>query len=227
MALRVAFLFYGPQQPELAKRMVSSVREHMPNAVITQLTDTRSRALDFVDEVRRIDGTNYGYLVYKHMATLPEPFIRLDYDMLIQGDLSYVLGEDTDLAFNTHSDPTVVNSQWGQKYPWASCLWAARAHAQDFAESFRGIHILSGRDDWLGLVPSVNEAIEASPYAIKTLDGQIYNYTPKNREDKPKEALVIHYKGRRKAWMLPEGQEHLVRQDSQRISKSVKGYQFK
>lgn len=223
--MRVAFMFYGPQQPELARRMISSVREHMPNVIVTQLTDTRTKALEEADEVRRIDGSNYGYLVYKHMATLPEPFIRLDYDMLIQGDLAHVL-EDTDLAFNTHSDPVVVNSDWGRTYPYATCLWAARNNAREFAESFRGIHIISGRDNWLGLVPSVNEAIGESPFAIRSLAGEIYNYTPKDRNDRPKDALVIHYKGKRKAWMLPEGQEHLVKADQKRISQSVKGFQF-
>ena len=223
--MRVAFMFYGPQQPELAKRMIASVREHMPDVIITQLTDTRTRALAEVDEVRRIDGANYGYLVYKHMATLPEPFIRLDYDMIVQGDLTHVL-EDTDLAFNTHSDPVVTRSDWGMKYPYATCLWAARNGGKEFAESFRGLHIISGRDDWLGLVPSVNEAIEASTLNIRMLEGYIYNYTPKDRNDRPKEALVIHYKGKRKAWMLPEGHEHLVKADQRRISQSVKGFQF-
>lgn len=205
--------------------MVESVRQHMPRAIVCQLTDTKTRGLPFVDEVRRVEGANYAYLLYKHMASLPEPFIRLDYDMLIQGDLSHVL-DDTDLAFNTHGDSTVVNSDWGKKYPFATCVWAAKTGGHEFAESFRKIHLESGEDDWLGLVPSVNKAIQSTPFAVKTLPGEIYNYTPKNRDDKPDTALVIHYKGRRKAWMLDEGQEHLVKADQQRISRSVKGYQF-
>ena len=223
--MRVAFMFYGPQQPELARRMIASVRTHMPSARVVQLTDRRTRALEEVDEVRRIDGANYAYLLYKHMATLPPPFIRLDYDMLVQGDLSHVL-DDTDIALNTHSDPIVTKSDWGKKYPFAACVWAAKNHGQEFAESFRGIHIISGRDDWLGVVPSINEAIEVFPYRIKRLDGQIYNYTPKNRDDRPKEALVIHYKGRRKKFMLEKGQEHMVKADEKRISGAVRGFQF-
>lgn len=218
-------MFYGPQQPELARLMIASVRAHMPNAIVTQLSDTKTKALSEADEIRRIDGSNYGYMVYKHMASIPEPFIRLDYDMLIQGDLSHIL-EDTDLAFNEHGDPKVTRSDWGKKYPLATCVWGVRRNGFEFAESFRQLHLISGRDNWLGLVPSVNEAVEQSPFNIRVLDGQIYNYPPTSREDKPKEALVLHYKGHRKKFMLPEGQEHLVKQDDRRISQSVKGYAF-
>lgn len=224
MALRICFIFYGNSQPELAKRMVASVRYHMPYVTVTQLTDTRTKALADVDEVRRVEGSNYAYLIYKHMLTCPEPFIRLDYDMLLQGDISHVL-EDTDLAFNRHGDPSVLNSEWGRKYPYATCMWASN-NGREFVEDFRRIHLESQRDDWLGLVPSVNDAIEQTKLKVTGWDGSVYNYTPKDRNDKPEGVYILHYKGMRKEWMLPEDQGHLVKNDKARISQSVKGFKF-
>lgn len=217
--MRLCFLFFGPQQPKIADVMMASVREHMPNVILTQLTDMKTKRLKGVDEVRRIDGITYGYLLCQHMIETPHPLIRVDYDMIFQGDITHVMEGDFDMAFNGHGDDYVLNIGLGKKYPLATCLWGAKTNA--FAKDFRAHHIQSGRDDWLGLIPSANEV--ALGYRVRVLDGFVYNYCPKSRTDRPKDALVIHYKGPRKEWMLPEGEEHLARADQRRVSQRIEG----
>src|SRR5690606_6368100 len=202
--MRICFLAFGVNHA-LAQVMISSVREHMPNAIVTQLTDMRSGRVPGVDEVRRMEGKTYPYILFKHMADVPEPFIRVDYDMIFQGDITHILEGDHDLAFNLHSDPEVL-ATWGKDYPFATCIWGAN-RGKEFVEDFRKRHLESGRDDWMGLIPSVNETIRSGKYKIRSLPGEIYNYTPKDRNDRPKGALVIHFKGTRKSWMLPEESE--------------------
>lgn len=222
--MRICFLYFGPQQEAIAQVMIASVRKHMPNAVLCQLTDTKTKRLTGVDECRRIDGSTYGYLLMRHMATCPLPFIRVDYDMIFQGDISHILEGDHDLAFNEHGDDGILSTEFGKAYSLATCIWGATegGKAHQFAREYREHHLKSGRDDWLGLIPSANEL--AVNYKVKRLAGKVYNYCPKDREDKPESALVIHYKGKRKKWMLPPEQAHLARIDEQRVMERVEQY---
>lgn len=220
--MRICFLLFGPQSHGLANAMIASVRAHMPKAIVTHLTDKATRAVAAADEVRRIEGATYPYLLCRHMEQLPPPFIRLDYDMLIQGDLSHILDEDIDMALNLHGDEDILNSRFGKDYPYATCVWGAKEKSAEFARDFRQVHVQSGRDEWLGLIPSVNEVIKSGKYRIKALPGEIYNYTPKSRDDRPKEPLVVHYKGMRKKWMLPAGEEHSLAYDEARLCAMIR-----
>jgi hypothetical protein len=218
--MRICFLHYKAS-PEIAEVMIASVREHMPNAIVTQLSDARSPKLKGSDDIRRVDGVFYPYILARHMTELRPPFIRVDYDMIFQGDITNILDEDIDMAMNLHGDPTVIESSWGRKYPYATCIWGAKNKSKEFAEDFRRTHIEAGRDEWLGLIPSVNEVVLSGKYRVKALPGNIYNYPPTSRDDRPKDALVLHYKGFRKKWMLPEGDEALVKRDENRLSQMV------
>lgn len=218
--IRVCFLHYGGVFEEIAKVMIASVREHMPNAIVTQLTDMASRKVPGVDELRRHDGKMYQYLLGRHMADCPLPFIRLDYDMIVQGDLSHILDGEHELAFNLHGDENVINSEYGRRSPIAGSVSAFKTHR--FAVDLRRAQIESGLDDWLGALHVHNEV--ARRYSTLLLDGRIYNYTPKDREDRPADALVIHYKGLRKHWMVPPEMEARARIDERRISDNVKQY---
>jgi hypothetical protein len=218
--MRIAFTHFGVAE-EIALVMIESVRKHMPNVIITQLSDMTSRRVYGVDEIRRVDARSYPYLLYKHMSELPTPFIRVDYDMIFQGDITHILDDDIDLAMNLHGDPKVLGSKWGKAYPYATCIWGAKNKAKEFAEDFRNRHMESRRDDWLGLIPSVNEVLVTGKYRVKALPGEIYNYTPIDRHDRPKDALVIHYKGNRKHWMLPFELKSVVARDEQRVLAKV------
>lgn len=199
--------------------MIASVRKTMPHAVLTQLTDATTKKLKEVDEVRRIDGKLYGYLLLKHMETCPLPFIRVDYDMIFQGDITNIL-EDCEMAFNLHGDERVLKMPFGKKYPLATSLWGANTHR--FATDMRKIHTQNSRDDWMDLVISANDT--AKSYRVNELEGMIYNYTPKDREDKPETALVLHYKGLRKRWMLPVEDEHLASEDERQVDQRVRAF---
>jgi hypothetical protein len=155
-----------------------------------------------------------------HMMTCPLPFVRLDYDMIIQGDLSHILEGDHELAFNTHGDEFLRETDYGRKYPIAASVSGYKTH--EFAKDLRQASINSDLDDWLGGAPIHNEV--ASKYKVKLLEGMVYNYTPKDREDKPKHALVLHYKGLRKHWMVPPAFKARAKIDENNILERVKKY---
>ena len=219
--MRLAFLHCGVSE-DLAKVMIASVRQHMPNVIVTQLTDERSRKVQGVDEIRRVSGRMYPYLLCKHLAELPTPFIRVDYDMVFQGDITHILDGDYDLAANLHGDQKINDSEWGQAYPYATSVLGCNRRGTEFAEDFRKTHMESGRDDWMGLIPSVNDVISSGRYKVRPLPGFIYNYTPKDKDDRPPGALVLHYKGLRKKWMIGEGREHLVKRDEFLLNERIK-----
>jgi hypothetical protein len=220
--MRLAFLHFGGVSPDLAEVMVTSVREHMPHATIVQLTDTSSDALEFVDEVRRLKDQPYVDLLMEHMKTLPEPYIRIDYDMVLQGDLSHILDGEQDFAVNLHGDPFMQAHVFGKTFPYAACVFGANSRSTDFAHDLQTHHRRTNRDDWMGFVASANEVLGADKYKIRSLAGEIYNYPPAHIEDKPAKALVIHYKGTRKHWMVPSERRMLVRQDEARITRMLK-----
>lgn len=223
MAVRLCFLFYGDLEEQIAQVMMASVRNHMPDMILTQLTDAKTKRIKGVDEVLRIDGKTYPYLLLSHMANCPLPFIRVDYDMIFQGDLSPCLQGDFDIAVNGHGDDFILQTEFGRMNPLATCVWAANnGTAHDFAREVRKTHMTSGRDNWLGLVTSCNEVLPR--YKVKELDGRIYNYCPKEREDRPEDVLVLHYKGNRKQWMFPKERAHLANKDQMRLMALVKTY---
>jgi hypothetical protein len=81
------------------------------------------------------------------------------------------------------------------------------------------IHYLRERDNWMGGNITHNEV--ARQFNYKLLPGCVYNYCPNDRNDKPKHALVLHYKGKRKKWMLPEDKEELAQKDIDRVHRMV------
>ena len=217
--LRVSFLFYDAFD-EIAKVMIASVRQHMPNAIVTQLTDLKTRKIPGVDEIRRIDGKTYGYLLGMHMISCPVPFIKLDYDMVLQGDISHILDGDHEMAFNLLGDDRILDTEYGKRYPIAASVYGAKSHR--FAKALREENVKHVTDDWLGGAHNHNEV--AKRFNCKLLNGHVYNYTPKHPEDKPAHALVLHYKGLRKHWMVAPEMHARAKQDEQRIVQKVKTY---
>ena len=216
----VAFMLYGPQSHDLANVMIASVRNAMPNAEIVQLSDMRTGMVKAADRVQRIDGRHYPYLLAKHMAMLPQPYVRIDYDMLIQHDLEPAF-DGHDLMLNQHGDPKVLHTFFGIKHPIAGAVWGARKNGKEFAEAFYKHHVAYGTDDWLSVVPSVNAV--AKDFDVRILPGELYNYVPSDRNDRP-DVPVLHFKGTKKHWMLPEHMKKSVTFDEKRVLESVLKY---
>jgi len=215
-------MHFGEVSPEPAKVMVASVREHMPEVKICQLTDERSKALDFVDEVRRSNKRGYFNLLIDHLRRVPEPYIRLDYDMVLQDDISHILDGEQDFAVNLHGDARMKKHPFGMQFPYAACVFAANSRSASFADDLEAHHRMSERDDWMGLVASANEVILSGKYNIRSLSGEIYNYSPRQAEGIPILALVLHYKGERKHLMVPSHAVAAVRKDEKRVIRMVR-----
>lgn len=202
-------MHYGQACVELAQTMIRSAREHMPGVVCVQVTDMRTPQIPGVDEVIRVRGAKYVKLQCDGMAQVPEPFIRVDTDMVFQADLRSVFdipGEWT-VAGCGHGDPKMLETEFGRQYRYSGAVAAFRnGGAAEYFGRIWARHVQAERDDWMGVVLTANEIAEdmAADGKLAILDGYTWNYSPTTREDRPVDAKVLHYKGSRKRWLTPE-----------------------
>lgn len=213
-AVNVCFIFAGPLPVEIAEVHVRSVRNHIPGAWVIQLTDMDTPQLRFVDEVRRKEPQNLMDARFAHQEDLPGDNIVLDYDCVVQDDLTRVFDQPFDVAFTRRpeTDPTASQSVSDQ-CPHNLGVIFQRDAGQGFWRRVRKGWLGIQTDNWMDGQVLVTRCIQQlgkkppSGYAqsgvdILELPGEKYNYTPTSEFEDVSMRSVVHYKGRRKHWMV-------------------------
>ena len=55
--------------------------------------------------------------------------------------------------------------------------------------------------DWFGDQIAVGKIVKSNRFNVHVLDHSFYNYTPKSKNEDVSKRYIVHYKGKRKAWM--------------------------
>jgi len=202
--VRVATLFMDPCPESIVRAMVKSVRKHM-DCEIVQLTDMTTPKLDCVDSVQRLEGEIVSAVLAKHLSLLDGDTLYLDYDILVQEDVSKVFEQDFDLA--------ITKREWKQTD--RNILFAVCPHnvgvmfsrSQEFWRQVEQRY--NSRQDapsWYKFQIIVTEAMNALQHGFKFLELEMerYNYTPHKINEDLSGRAIVHYKGSRKAWMVPD-----------------------
>lgn len=196
--MKVAFL-HARQDPKFAHFMLASVRRHMPAAELVHLTDEETPGIDGCRVVRGRWCGNPMLLKMRHLSDLTGDVLALDTDVIVQADLSPVFYFPFDVALTWRDGPI-----WDQKgndltkiMPincgvmfsrnpayWAACLaWCARHDIQDWYADQLAVANVRGFD-------------------VLRLHCDNFNHTPLQKADDVSGKYAVHYKGKRKEWML-------------------------
>lgn len=205
--MRVAFMHveektYNPEmQRRLAEMMVESVKRAMPGVEVLQMTDTTTKAIDGVDDVRRIEIDSPWLMPYrlKHLAALDGENIILDTDVLVQEDLRQVFEQQFDVAL-TKRDVGLID---GLDMPYNIGVMFSRCPAFWQEANEYSLTLPDNQQMWFGDQLAVKEVAQSGRFNVAELDCDVWNYSPNTKFFDPKGRKVIHFKGTtRKVWMV-------------------------
>lgn len=195
--MRLAFLHVN-QDPTLAYKMVESVRR-FADCEALQLTDMDTAAMEGCTPVRRVyDGENMTLFKLEHLASLPGDLLILDTDLIVQKDITKIFDFDFDLALTWRDGPipdqdgnditklmpinTGVMFSRCQRF-WQTCFEWSKEHPGGWYSDQLAVSAQWRR------------------FNIMRLHCDNFNYTPKSKDEDVSSRYVVHYKGKRKAWM--------------------------
>jgi hypothetical protein len=188
----------------LADMLISSIRRNIPKTEIYQLTDNKSCLCHGINGSVRLDTKNR----LEHYSQLEGEWVLIDSDVLVLDDISDVFDSDFDVAVCDRKGVMLeseVGTDFMLKMPYNLGIIFSRS--QNF-----WIDVLN---EWNNLTVNeqtviygdqlaLNNLIKKNEkYKIEILPGLIYNKSPNNIEEiGSSQHKVIHFKGKRKYWML-------------------------
>jgi uncharacterized Rossmann fold enzyme len=189
-----------------AKLMIESVRKHIPNAKIVQLSNLDYPQIDGVDDIFR--HKNAGDFIrwslevmVLFMQNCQDHILIVGTDMVLMQDISHIFDDDFDLAASpypvrTRTDGTYCGEGLFFKYPHGIEV------AADILEQYNNDPLI--QDGWDGQQIALLRTIQNNRWKIKTLDFDIYNRTPDEPKTDLSGAVIVHYRGERKTFMLSD-----------------------
>jgi len=207
MTIKIPVRISSDLSPLLAIEMTKSVRAHMPDVELIHVTEPGSPKLDCFDSVLYVaSNRDYVEQLIRTMTLIDGNVISLDYDILLREDVSDVFDQEFDAAFTKRpdQDKTIVK-QMQESYNMGVIF----SKSTEFWEKLLAIYMMQPvRDGWLGsqhLASKIAVYLStAGKYKIIELPGDEYNYSPSSRDEDLTGRKIVHYKGARKEWMLPE-----------------------
>ena len=167
------------------EKSIESVKKYMPDATISCL-DGEGTEGTFCEKrayAQRINGET----------------LFLGVDVLCQDDVSDVFDDEFDIAIATDMRPGHSDIKYNADVVFSRCteFW------DEIREKTKHLNWpVDG--NWYDVEKVYTDVIDSGKYKVKILDGNIYNYVPQSKDDDLLGKKLVHYRGRRKAWMLGE-----------------------
>ena len=189
----------------LADMMIRSAREWMPGVEIVQFSDEKSSKLYGVDRIERKDGQNIMRLRLEHY-TISGEWLFVDTDLLTQGDVRGVFDSEFDIAVADRVGsilPSEIGGEFMSCMPYNLGVVFSRS-PEFWREALKRWELFSDtvKADIISDQLAVCETIKESKFKVKVLPGIPYNLSPMSEEQDTSNALLVHYKGARKFWMM-------------------------
>lgn len=199
--MRVAFYLDLPTEEYLwfAKKAAIRARNRIPGAHLTLLTTRDFPGLvdQSFDLVERLDlkmDCFYGYRKCVANSTVDGECLFLDVDCIVQRDVSPIWDTPFDLALCLRYMSKMV-----EKTPFNGGV--AFSRSREFWRDVAGKH--SDHTCPADTERRFSEVAMNDKYVIRALNGDIYNYSPKTKEEDVSGRAIVHYKGDRKSYLFP------------------------
>ena len=194
---------YNRQWSEL---LINSIKKHMPDQPIVQLSDELSETLPGVKYMVTLHFDNkdddYIYkIVEVYYRTGFEDILLCEGDMIFTGDMSELFDDDYEVSVCIRHENDGCSEAFKELFPYNI-----------------GFLVVKNRKFWLDCLSvyertEINnpyyigqfvfaEAINSGKYKVNFLDGGIYNRTPIDVNDHNDKTKMWHFKGKRKNFML-------------------------
>jgi hypothetical protein len=195
----VGFL-HARQDPKYAKKMIESVKKVLPYVDIVQWTDEDTPQIEGCRIVRRSwDRRNPMIFKMNFLAEQDENVLVLDTDVILKADVSSVFALPFDVALTWRDGPIrdpegndltkIMPFNCGVMFSRSSRYWQA-------CLEWCAIHSV---DSWYADQLAV---ANVKGFDVLKLHCDNFNYTPRSQDEDVSGRLAIHYKGKRKEWML-------------------------
>lgn len=188
--MKVGYFHRELDQPSRTVRLMrQSVRQALPGVAIVKLPDA---------------GGPLALAVLQAYASVTGEWLFLDTDTIVQRDVRHVFDEAFDIAVADRAGTLTEADRSGtalQAMPFNK--GAVFSRSQLFWDhSLAVLQAMSlSRQAWMGDQIGMNLTISGGKFLVKILPNS-YNYPPQSAQEDVSDKHVLHYKGRRKAWML-------------------------
>lgn len=194
--------------PKLAEAMTASVRRHMPDAELIHVVEVGCKKLDCFNSVMHVDPNgDFVDQLLRVMAAIDGDVISLDYDIIVQDDLTHVFDKPFDVAFTKRPEADKTVAKTLQASYNMGVIFSRSPEFWKYAKAIYDVQ--PDRDGWLRSQSLVSQiALYLSDrFKMIELPGEVYNHSPMTRDEDVSMRKVVHYKGKRKYWMLPESEQ--------------------
>lgn len=214
----IVFFYMGEEQKSYVNYFIDSIRLNMPRAKIWQFTDKTSPVVPNINNVMRFPlGIGYSYdkhpeIIFRCLMKSPlDVMINVDADILFNGDVSDILDGDYDIAICKRGNDDGSSRRVKFIHPYVGGFFVTK-NKVFWEECYKEVKKLTyendnplqyRREDWNFMKGQqiYKNVVESGKFKVKILNGEIFNYTPKNPQDWHQWVKVVHFKGDRKHWM--------------------------
>ena len=193
----------------LLEGLVKNLREVCPREKLLYVTDDDMPKLFGVDTMRitrNMPLMTWRLKAHQFAHAHADEILFVEPDVRLRGN---IMGEfadkDFDIAVTPREGDVFLEGEklkapytQGTTFSRSPNFWReAKLYCQTLPEKEQG---------WFGDLYSIAHVIDCGMYRVKKLDGAVYNHIPND----PREvvtAKAVHYKGKRKAWLLPHVME--------------------
>jgi hypothetical protein len=208
--MRIAFLHvvddakfkYTENDHRFVHVMLDSVMRTMPNTDIIHLTDESTKCIDGTITIRRpFVHDNPMLFRMEHISAIDGDVLVLDTDVMVRKDLRPIFSLDFDVALTWRSDKVIdtngVNISDLMPYNTGVVFSRSAKFWKDCVDFATGKNF-----GWYADQASV--AVISERYNTLKLHCDNFNYTPKSASEDVSSRYVVHYKGKRKNFILGE-----------------------
>lgn len=184
----------------IAKSLIASSKKVMPDVEVWQLTDGDTPKAPGIDGCLRVSGQMP--MAVRRMTAhsmLHGEWLFVDTDVVIQKDVRHVFESPFLVAVTDRVGSLWEHSPDVKDMPYNMGVTFSRSPHfwEEAKENLLKLDIQ--KQHWCG--DQLVVCAMAGPKYLKVLPGHIYNFTPATREDDCSHAAIVHYKGKRKAWI--------------------------
>ena len=219
MGLNIAFAYAAVSKgmhmlySSVAEGMTENLREKFPHLPILMVTDDATPPIKGVHKIFRVDRNvplmTWRMKVHQMAHQMAEEILFLEPDVrIVDANLMEVFDKkDFDVAITGRE----IDVMWEGEMISKTCPYTLGATFSRSAEFWRECKLacqkLDAKDqEWIGDMKALAEVVNSGNFKVKVLDGSVYNHVP-NDPHEAQTAKVLHYKGKRKDWLLPRATE--------------------
>ena len=196
---------HAPMYHTLAEGLVANIREVMPSQEILMITDEDTQMIKGINKVLRVPRTMplmpWRLKCHQFAHDLSDEIMFTEPDVRFQADVMGDFPGNADIAVTTREQEVLLENE-RLNTPFTLGMTFSR-NAEFWREAKIYCQSLTAKDqDWFGDMLSIAHVIDSGKFTVVQMNGSIYNHVV-NDPDKPTDAKVLHYKGKRKHWLFP------------------------